>query len=555
MKKKITFLIPILIGVSIAIGIVIGNMLKNNSYPALTGMSGMNFSRPNKITTILDLIDQSYVDTVNTSSIVEKTIPEILENLDPHTTYIPARNMQEVQEEMQGNFSGIGVQFSIQDDTVRVIEVISGGPSGNVGILPGDRIVRVNDSIIAGIDVKNQTVMNLLRGEKNSKVNVGIIRKGYNNELNFEITRGDVPLFSVDVSYMIDEETGFIKVSRFAETTYEDFMEGMEKLSDNGAKKVIVDLRQNTGGSLVSVLQMVDEFLEKGEPILYTEGSHQPRKTYNASAKATWKDMQLYIMIDEFSASASEIFAGAMQDNDRGIVIGRRSFGKGLVQEQIPLMDGSALRLTVARFYTPSGRCIQSSYENGNDEYYQNIYGRFHSMEQLVADSVHFADSLKYTTKGGRIVYGGGGIMPDFFVPVDTTGNSDYFDKVYSKGLIYSYAYRYADENRKVLTQFSNADEFDSYLENHKVLDDFVDYASEQGVDEDSKGLKESGMIIKTQIKAYIARNIMGDEGYYPIIKQIDKTLLRAIEISQQNLLVENLLDNIDSISTVPEVQ
>ncbi|QGY44337.1 PDZ domain-containing protein [Maribellus comscasis] len=552
MKRKITLFIPLLVGVSIAIGILIGNMLKNNSHPTL---AGMNFSRPNKITTILDLIDQGYVDSVNTSSIVEETIPEILKNLDPHTTYIPARNMQEVQEEMQGNFSGIGVQFSIQEDTVRVIEVISGGPSSKVGILPGDRIVRVNDSTIAGNDVANQTVLNLLRGEKNSKVDVGIIRKGYNEELDFEIIRGDIPIFSIDVSYMIDEQTGFMKISRFAETTYDEYMGGMEKLSDEGAKKVIIDLRQNTGGSLVSVLRMVDELLQKGEPILYTEGDHQPRKTYNASAKATWKDMKIYVLIDEFSASASEIFAGAMQDNDRGIVIGRRSFGKGLVQEQIPLMDGSALRLTVARFYTPSGRCIQSPYDDGNEEYYNNIYKRFHSMEQLVADSVHFADSLKYTTKSGRIVYGGGGIMPDFFVPADTAGNSDYFNKIYRKGLIYTYAYRYADQNRKTLTQFTDADEFDTYLDDHNVLNDFVGYATEQGVKRDSDGLEESGFIIKTQLKAYIARNIIGEEGFYPIIKQIDKTLLRAIEISQQNLLVENLVDNPDSIPAETELQ
>jgi carboxyl-terminal processing protease len=261
----------------------------------------------------------------------------------------------------------------------------------------------VNDSIIAGVNVVNATVLSLLRGEKNTKVEVAVVRKGSEGELEFEITRGDIPINSIDVSYMIDAETGLIKISRFANKTYKEFMGGMEKLSDAGAKKVIIDLRQNPGGSLVGVLQMVDEFLEKDEPILYTEGVNQPRKTYNASGKNTWKNFQVYVMIDEFSASASEIFAGAIQDNDRGIVIGRRSFGKGLVQEQIPLADGSALRLTVARFYTPSGRCIQSSYDNGTEDYYNNIYERFHNMEQLVADSIHFADSLKYTTKSAEL--------------------------------------------------------------------------------------------------------------------------------------------------------
>ena len=540
MKKKTIVLIPLLVAISVAIGILIGNMLKKNAGPIYS--NGMMYSHPDKISTIIDLIKQGYVDSVNTDQIEEETIPEILKNLDPHTTYIPAQDMQEVQEEMQGNFSGIGVQFSIQEDTVRVIEVISGGPSSKVGILPGDRIVSVNDSLIAGVGVDNNTVMSLLRGQKNSKVNIGVFRKSFGDELDFEITRGDIPIYSVDVSYMIDPETGFIKVSRFANTSYSEFMDGMNKLQAQGAKKVIIDLRGNPGGSLVAVIQMVDEFLKKGEPILYTEGVNQPRKTYNASARTTFGDIGIYIMVDEFSASASEIFAGAMQDNDRGIVIGRRSFGKGLVQEQIPLMDGSALRLTVARFYTPSGRCIQSSYEDGNEEYYNHIYERFHSMEQLVADSVPFIDSLKYTTKSGRIVYGGGGIMPDFFVPVDTTGSSEYFNRLFRRGLIYSYAYSYADEHRNVLSTFTTADEFDSYLDKEKAMDDFLAYAEEKGVKKDPAGIKESEDIIRTQLKAYIARNIIGEEGFYPIIKQIDKTLLRAIEISHENLLVQNIV-------------
>ena len=538
MNKKLTFLIPLIIAFSVAAGILIGNLLNRNSQP---GFAGLNMGSPNKISDILSYIDQGYVDSVNTKDIIEKTIPEILKNLDPHTTYIPPSDMKEVQEEMTGKFSGIGVQFSIMEDTVRVIEVISGGPSSKVGLIPGDRIVRVNDSIIAGVNVVNATVLNLLRGEKNTKVLVGVVRKGMSNELEFEITRGDIPINSVDVSYMIDAETGFIKISRFANKTYKEFMEGMEKISDAGAKKVIIDLRQNPGGSLVTVLQMLDEFLVKDEPILYTEGEHQARKTYNASGSNTWKNFQVYVLIDEFSASASEIFAGAMQDNDRGIIIGRRSFGKGLVQEQIPLYDGSALRLTVARFYTPSGRCIQSSYEDGNEKYYNQIYERFHSMEQLVADSVHFADSLKYTTKSGRIVYGGGGIMPDFFVPIDTTENSEYYNRIYRKGLVYTYAYSYADEHRKDLAGFTKGEEFDKYLDKENVLEDFIKYAAEKGIPRDKTGLKASSLLINTQLKAYIARNIIGEEGFYPIIKKIDTTLLRAIEISKQNLLAENL--------------
>jgi carboxyl-terminal processing protease len=538
MNKKTIIIIPLIIAISVASGIIIGNLLKQNSQPVFS----IGHANPNKLTSILRLIETGYVDSVNTAEIIEKTIPELLKNLDPHTAYIPARNMQEVQEEMRGNFSGIGVQFSIQEDTVRVIEVVSGGPSSKVGILPGDRIVTVDDSLIAGVDVQNETVLNLLRGEKNTTVRVGVVRKGYDEKLEFEITRDDIPLISVDVSYMIDDETGFIKVNRFAESTYDEFMQGMQNLNQSGMEKLIVDLRQNPGGSLSSVLQIVDEFLEKGEAILYTEGLNQPRKTYNASGRNTWKDVKVYVLIDEFSASASEIFAGAMQDNDRGLVIGRRSFGKGLVQEQIPLMDGSALRLTVARFYTPSGRCIQKSYENGNEEYFNDLYSRFSHMEQLSADSIQFNDSLKYQTKSGRIVYGGGGIMPDIFVPADTSGNSPYFDKIYRKGLIYTFAYNYADNNRETLTQFQTAEEFDAYLSKQNLLDEFVEYAREKGVPRDAKGLNQSGKIIHTQLKAYIARNIIGEEGFYPIIRQIDNTLQKAIEISKQNLLVENLV-------------
>ena len=538
MNKATKILIPLIIAVSVSAGIIIGNLLTRNSNQ---GAVSIGLGESNKLASILQLIEQGYVDSVNIGEITEKTIPEILKNLDPHTTYIPASDMQEVQEEMTGKFSGIGVQFSIMEDTVRVVEVISGGPSSKVGILPGDRIVSVEDSTIAGVDVQNNTVLSLLRGEKDSKVTVGIVRSGVKQELDFEITRGDIPLNSIDVSYLIDDETGFIKISRFANNTYDDFMEGMKMISDAGARKVIIDLRQNPGGSLVGVLQMVDEFLGKGEPILYTEGINQPRKTYNASGHNTWKDFKVYVMIDEFSASASEIFAGALQDNDRGLVIGRRSFGKGLVQEQIPLPDGSALRLTVARFYTPSGRCIQSSYAEGEEEYYNNVYERFHSMEQLVADSIHFVDSLKYTTKSGRIVYGGGGIMPDFFVPVDTTGNSEYFNSISRKGLVYTFAYTWADEHRNELSKFTRAEEIDAYVSRQNVLNEFVQYAAGKGIPKDNAGLKASQLIIETQLKAYIARNIIGETGFFPIIQKIDKTLLRAIEISKQNLLVENI--------------
>ena len=538
MNKKFLIFLPLIIALSVVAGIVIGNGLRNNSM-AIPGFATSKSS--NKINAILDLVVNGYVDSINTADLVEKTIPDMLKNLDPHTTYIPARNMQEVDEEMHGQFSGIGVQFSIQEDTVRVIEVISGGPSQKVGILPGDRIIRVNDSTIAGNHIVNNTVLKLLRGSKGSKVKVDILRKGFSDFFEFEITRGEIPIYSVDVSYMIDKETGFIKVSRFAEKTYDEFTDGMDKLKKEGASKIIVDLRGNPGGYLPLVLRMVDDFLKKDEPILYTQGLHQPKKVYNATASDKYVDFKVFVLIDEFSASASEIFAGALQDNDRAIVIGRRSFGKGLVQDQIPFPDGSALRLTVARFYTPSGRCIQKPYLKGTDEYYQEMYDRMQNHEFEVADSIRFNDSLKYYTKGGRVVYGGGGIMPDIFVPVDTVGYSEYFSRLVQKGIIYQFAYKFADENRDALSKLKNADAISAYLDSKNVLNLLVNYAVAKGIARDAAGLKKSEVVLNVQVKANIARNILGEEGFYPIIRQIDLTVQKAVEASKQGLLVTNL--------------
>jgi len=421
------------------------------------------------------------------------------------------------------------------------VDVISGGPSSKLGILAGDRIVMVNDTLVAGTGIKNENVLKLLRGPKGTQVKVSIQRKGFRNLIDFDITRGEIPIYSVDVSYMIDKETGFIKVSRFAEQTYKEFSDAMEKLDKAGATRIIVDLRGNPGGYLNSVIRMVNDFLDKGDTILVTKGKSQPVKRFMANAHNVWAGKKLYILIDEFSASASEIFAGAIQDNDRGIVIGRRSFGKGLVQEQIPFSDGSAIRLTVARYYTPSGRSIQKSYEEGNEKYFEDLFARMEHGEFEVADSIHFADSLKYHTKKGRTVFGGGGIMPDFFIPADTSGRSDYFEKIYQKGLIYQFAFQYSDQSRETLKKLGSAHEIGEYLEKQKILDRFVRYAETRGVPADPAGIKVSGMIINTQLKAYIARNILGEEGFYPIIQDIDKTLLKAIEISHQSLLVENV--------------
>jgi len=533
--KNIKIYIPVLLAIALVLGILIGNRLNRNSGKNIPATSNVN-----KFDAIVNLIQNAYVDSISTDSLIEKTIPQLLKNLDPHTTYIPAKEMVGVEEEMRGNFGGIGVQFSIQNDTVMVVDVISGGPSSKLGIMPGDRIITVNDTSLVVKGLKNEKVLSKLRGEKGTKVNVGIKRKGFKEPIAFSIIRGDIPIYSVDVNYMIDATTGYIKVSRFGEQTYEEFMEAMKALDQQGMKNVIVDLRGNPGGYLNAVIKMVNEFLDKGELIVYTQGNSQPRKTFQADSRGAYRDKGIEVLIDDFSASASEIFSGAIQDNDRGWIIGRRSFGKGLVQEQIPFNDGSAVRLTVARYYTPSGRCIQKPYNKGNDEYYKDIMERAIHGEFQKADSIKYSDTVKYKTLSGRIVHGGGGIMPDFFVPADTSGYSEYYSKVTQKGLVYQFALDYADSNRKELSTFKTSADFDAYFGKNNVLNKFVAFAEKKGIKTNPAQLKVSSKIIENQVKAYIARNIIGEKGFYPIIQNIDKTLLEAIEKTkrpiQQNL-------------------
>ena len=527
---KFSVYIPVLLAIALAAGIFIGNRMTRNS-----GSNGaaLSMSKSNKLDAILELIENAYVDSISTDTLVEKTIPQLLKNLDPHTTYIPAKELVGVEEEMRGDFGGIGVQFSIQNDTVMVVDVISGGPSSKLGILQGDRIVTVNDTLLAGKGLKNEKVLSKLRGEKGTKVKVGIKRKGFKELIGFDITRGEIPIYSVDVSYMIDQTTGYIKVSRFGEKTYDEFIAGMNKLQKAGMKCVIIDLRGNPGGYLGAVIKMLNEFLDKGELIVFTKGNSQAKKTYQADNRGAFRDQGIVVLIDDFSASASEIFAGAIQDNDRGWIIGRRSFGKGLVQEQMAFNDGSAIRLTVARYYTPSGRCIQKPYDKGTDEYYKDIMDRAIHGEFQKADSIKYSDTVKYKTLSGRIVHGGGGIMPDLFVPADTLGYSPYYSKITQKGLVYQFALDFADSNRKVLSKMTTIEEFENYFQKTDILKLFVAFAEKKGVKSNNGDLKTSSKIIDYQTKAYIARNIIGEEGFYPIIKNIDKTLLEAIEKSR----------------------
>src|SRR5665647_289091 len=525
--RRLVIWMPLLLAVAIIAGIFLGAKLQSRlQLSARTTQA----NGANKIGLIMSLIEGNYVDTVNSKKIVEAAIPEILKQLDPHTVYIPAKDMQEVSEEMSGNFSGIGVQFSIQNDTIMVIDVISGGPSQKLGIRAGDRIVKVNDSIMAGVKITNEKVLKKLRGDKGSIVNVTIARKGFPELIPYEIKRGEIPLTSVDVSYMIDAKTGYIKVGRFAEKTYEEFTAGVDKLQNSGADQIIIDLRGNPGGYLGAVIKMVSEFLDKGELVVYTEGRTQAKRTFNAEKKGAYLGMKVVVLVDEYSASASEIFAGAIQDNDRGTIIGRRTFGKGLVQEQIPFYDGSAIRLTVARYYTPSGRCIQKSYKKGTDDYYADLTRRFVHGEMEQKDSIHMADTAKYFTRMKRVVYGGGGIMPDIFVPADTSGNSAYLFKIMQKGLVYQYAFDYADKHRAELSKLKTGAEFSDLLRKRAILGEFLQYAVKNGVANNETGVKTSGKIIETQLIAYIARNIIGEEGFYSIISNIDNTLQDAIK-------------------------
>jgi len=525
--RKIVIWMPVFLALAVIAGIYLGAKLQSRlQLSARTTQA----NGANKVGLIMNLIEGNYVDTVDSKMLVESAIPEILKQLDPHTVYIPAKDMQEVSEEMSGNFSGIGVQFSIQNDTIMVIDVISGGPSQKLGIRAGDRIVKVNDSIMAGVKVTNEKVLKKLRGEKGTKVNVSIARKGFPELIPYEIKRGEIPLTSIDVSYMIDNKTGYIKVGRFAEKTYEEFMTGVDKLEKTGAEQIIIDLRGNPGGYLGAVIKMVSEFLDKGELVVYTEGRTQPKRTFNVEKKGTYLGKKVVVLVDEYSASASEIFAGAIQDNDRGTIIGRRTFGKGLVQEQIPFYDGSAIRLTVARYYTPAGRCIQKSYKKGLDDYYGDLSRRYAHGEFEQKDSIHYSDTLKYYTRMKRVVYGGGGIMPDIFVAADTSGFSPYYLKITQKGLVYQYAFDYSDKYRDELGKMKTGREFENYLLQHKILSSFTEFAAKKGIAADSKGLAISGKIIETQLMAYISRNIIGEVGFFSVISNIDATLLEAIK-------------------------
>lgn len=533
-KNRIVFL-PIIMAILLVAGIYIGHEFNFNQ----NDQRFFIYPQTNKLNSILNYIDEEYVDSVSKDQLIEEAIPKILEELDPHSVYIPAKELTRTNESLHGAFDGIGVQFNIHDDTVVILRVIPDGPSEYAGLAAGDRIVKVNDSLIAGVHISNDGVMKLLKGPGGTTVNVGIARRGMDSLLTMEITRGQIPINSVDVAYMIDDSTGFIKISRFSSNTYHEFVNAANRLLMNGMKNMILDLRGNSGGYMEVATSIVDEFLEQGQLIVYTKGKSRPRNDTWSSSRGICKKTGLVVLLDELSASASEIVAGAIQDNDRGLIVGRRSFGKGLVQEQTQFPDHSALRLTIARYYTPTGRCIQKSYKNGIDDYYQDMHKRFAHGEFNSADSIHFPDSLKYKTPAGKTVYGGGGIMPDIFVPIDTNGVSPYFNTIQNKGIIYSFAFEYVDQRRNKLLAYQNYKELLAALEQENLLKQFISFAEKEGIPTNPKEMNYSRDLIQTLLYAQIIRNVFDDEGFYPVIQNIDEALKQAIRAIHEHSIAE----------------
>ena len=527
-KRLIIVWLPVIIAISIALGIFIGN-----HYTSITQQGRHSFfSGGNKISAILNIIEEQYVDTVNMAALIEETIPQIFNELDPHSLYISADDAQAANEDLEGSFSGIGVSFNMQTDTIIVISVIPGGPAEKAGIQPFDRIITINDSVYSGKNVNQTQIIKTLRGEENSTVKLGVQRSNQPELISFVVTRGSVPVNSIDVSYLINKDIGYIKISKFARTTYNEFLTSIAKLKQAGANSFVIDLRGNTGGYMDAAVNMINEFMPRGELIVYTEGKSFPRRDVYADGSGTCKENQIVVLTDEISASASEIFAGAIQDNDRGVIVGRRTFGKGLVQAPIQLNDGSEIRLTIARYYTPSGRSIQKTYQLGHSEDYEmDIYNRFEHGEFDHADSIKVENDLKYETNKGRIVYGGGGIMPDIFIPRDTSGLTSYFTAIANNMLHYLYALDYSDKNRDKLSSFETYQDLHKYLKQQPLLEEFTNFAVTKGVKKRPSLIEISGRLIEIRIHAYIVRNFFEDEGFYPIFQQDDVTLNKAVQI------------------------
>ncbi len=498
-----------------------------------------------KLDRVLKLVDAYYVDSVKQDKLVEDAIVGILKDLDPHSVYISEDEVKEMNEPLVGNFEGIGIQFNMLYDTIVVISPISGGPSERVGLRPGDRIVRIDDENVAGIKIGTTGVRDRLLGKKGTRVKVSILRKGNGDLLEFTITRDKIPIFSLDASYMVDERIGYVRFNRFSATTMDEFHKALIELNKEGMKDLILDLRRNGGGMLDAAIHMADEFLDKEKLVVYIQGTHLPRQDYSSSSKGRLKKERVVILIDEGSASASEIVTGALQDWDRGLVVGRRSFGKGLVQKPFYLPDGSMVRLTIARYYTPSGRLIQKSYKDGVDNYMSDMIERYKHGEFVSADSIHFPDSLKFYTRiKHRPVYGGGGIMPDIFIPIDTTANFIYSNNLVRSGVLTSYVLDYLDKHRDQLkNEYDTFEKFrNSFHVEDEMLNDLNSMASNEGVKSKPEDVKASSGHLRMIVKALIARDSWSISEYYEIINEKDDGFEKAVQVLQTKGLYERKL-------------
>lgn len=518
-----TILISFLVGMTVAV------------YFLPSKQKGLSHSQTNKLDEVIKYVNAYYVDTVNTDKLFETAINAMLQGLDPHSTYANATDNKAMMESLEGAFEGVGIQFSIMNDTIMVVSTITGGPSEKQGIRAGDRIVKVDDKVVAGIGIQNEDVMKMLRGKKKTTVKIGIMRDGFKQVYDYTVTRDVIPTYTLDIAYMIDDHTGYIKINQFGATTGKEFSEAISKLKKKGMSKMILDLRSNSGGFLDAAIQVCDEFLPKGEMIVYTEGLRVPTDKIYATRYGNFETGEVVVLIDDFSASASEIVAGAIQDNDRGVVIGRRSFGKGLVQRQIDLADKSSIRLTVARYHTPSGRCIQRQYGNGTEAYYEDFIDRYYRGEMNHADSIKFDENQKFITKKGRTVYGGGGIMPDYFIPLDEDSTLNAFYQVLNSSAIIQFAFNYATENKAtLLKQYPTANDYVQEMTiSNDLLKQLLNFYIQKNGQKVQNINNESIKELKIWLKALIGRDVYKDEAFYPVINSNDKAILKALSIQK----------------------
>ena len=532
MNNKSNRFAPLWMALCVVLGILVGTFYANHFSGNRLSIINSNGS---KLNNLLHYVNDMYVDTVDMNELVEKAMPQILSELDPHSTYIAAKDVQIANDDLKGSFSGVGIEFTIRQDTVRVQNVISNGPAERAGLIAGDKIVEVDDSVFVGKKVTNEEAMHRLKGPKDTKVKLGILRYGEKSIRHITVTRGEIPTKSVTACYMIDDETGYIKIKNFGENTYPELLIALAKLSQQGFSSLVIDLRSNTGGYLASAVQIANEFLSKGQLIVYTQGRKSPRQEYRSDGRGSYQQLPLVVLIDEGSASASEILAGAIQDNDRGTIIGRRSFGKGLVQQPIEFSDHSMIRLTIARYYSPSGRCIQKPYTSGADKDYEDdLMSRYQHGEFFSLDSIKHTGP-EYHTGNGRVVYGGGGITPDIFVPEDTLGITSYYKEASMSGLIIHYAYNYTDENRQKMKAFKTGRALEGYLKKQNIVDKFATFADKNGLKRRNLMIQKSYKLLERFLVSRIIYNMLDEQEWTEYLNQDDPAIIETLRLFRED--------------------